>query len=127
MGWATFWAVFPQTHLVTLNKYHPMHWCTKVRAHVQPSTAEKSFPERFRDDAEQAEDEDAGPRVEDGEDGVEVDHLLVRVTDEGGVGEPPGHAEDERHQEESGALESILSISVRKKIQIKLKRVKRKN
>ena len=72
--------------------------------------SEQSGSERFRDDAQEAKDENAGPRVEHHEDWVEIGGLLVRVTDVGGIAKPPCHAENKRHHEESGPLLEVLNL-----------------
>ena len=77
-------------------------------AHPDSTAAKEGRPEGLGHDPQEAEDEDTGPGVEDGEDRVEVEGLLVRIPDVGREGEPPGHAEDEGEHEQPGSLEVVL-------------------
>ncbi len=70
--------------------------------------AEHGCPELSGAESEEAEDERAGPAVQDGEDRVEVGVVVVGEVVEGGVGEEPGDGVEDDDDGESVGLRGQL-------------------
>lgn len=66
-----------------------------IGTYPRPGLANEGPPESLRTKAQEAEDEDPAPGVQHSKDRIEVRVLHVRIADEGGKAETPGHGEVE--------------------------------